>query len=276
MFFFILVAASVGGSIGVFLNSTNAIKRQKERLEAIRPSAEQAVKISNEADTILSDTKTVALLKNTALAKAMVAHNTAYPDVYDKVSSWIPKFFRVTSMVATPSDDKTVTVTLTGLISSYQRYSDLMLALLRSKDVLNVSRSGFAGVDTIVPNLSEVDQTGRPHKSNVGAIPDDPLDRLSYFQSQSVSPSGYLGVGGFGSGAAGYRGSTPDESQITVVLTVSGPNLMVPVPRTTLTSGGGANTASAGGFGFPGGGPTGGPGGPRGGPSAGKSRGETD
>jgi len=152
-------------------------------------------------------------------------------------------------------------VVIQGTISNYQQYADLMLALLRNPMITAVSRTGYVSDEQFVPALVPTDQRGKPRRPGETPIPDDPLERLAYFQSQT-QPSGYEGVGNFGSGNDSVRTAKPGDSLISVTMTVKA-NMQVPNPRATLTAGGGG----AGGATLPAGGPPT-AGGPAGGPPA--------
>lgn len=236
----LLVVASTVVTVGLAVNSSRELKKAKAMVEAQRANAEQVVTIAAKADTVLDQAK--GIIRNTQLAKAMLDHNTVYPDFYDSLWPYIPSFYRLTSATATPVDAETATVTLTGTLHTYQQYADLMLALMRNPKAVSVTRSGFVSVDPIVPSITSVDQNGRPRKATDSPIPDDKLERLTYFQSQATQP-GYSGVGGFGGGAETTKYAMPDWSYVTVTMVVKA-NLQTPNPRATLSAAGGAAASS--------------------------------
>ena len=125
---------------------------------------------------------------------------------------------------------------------------------------LQVAQAKQAAEFAKVPGLSPEDQVGKPKRPNDPVIPDDPLQRLAYYQAQASTQT-YTGTGNFGSPDTALRLAGPDSSLFEVTLTMDA-NLQAPDVATTLKSGGGA--AATGGS-FPGGPPTGAfPGGPPG------------
>ncbi len=251
--------AIVGAIVAIFVStsSSKALATARQDYEDSRGPAEAAAAKAAEADTILNAPGSVALIRDARLAEAMDKHNDVYPDLYEGLKPYIPSFFRVNSMFATPAAPDSSTITLVGTIKTYQQYADLMLAFSRYPGLVSVGRAGYQTNDEIVPNLSPVDQLGTPHKPTDGPVPEDKLERLTYFQSQ-VQPQGYTGIGNFGSGTDSTRGAMPDYSLVTVTLTTT-KNLMVPLPKSTLSSSGSTTSATGGGAGS--GLPPGGPGG---------------
>ncbi|MEJ5170647.1 MAG: hypothetical protein WHU10_06640, partial [Fimbriimonadales bacterium] len=142
----LILLLSVLASLGMMVVSKQAYEREKARAEALEKPASDVVALSKLADTITASAQTVVL--NVELAKAMQEHCAAYPDFYDSVRRYIPAFFRVTSMTASPIDAETVTLTLSGVLKTQEEYANLMLALNRIPDVRSVSRSGFQLVET--------------------------------------------------------------------------------------------------------------------------------
>jgi len=258
-----VIIALAGAGIAIFVSTTSAqaLAAAKSDYDASVNPAQEAYQKSIEADAIMNADSSVALIRDASLAEAMIKHNDVYPTLYDGIKQYIPSFFRVNSMYATPTGATSSTITLIGTIKTYQQYADLMLAFSRYKGLVSIGRAGFQTNDDVVPNLTPGDQTGTPHKLSEGPVPDDKFARLSYFESQ-VQQQGYTGVGNFGSGTDSTRGAMPDYSLVTVTLTVT-KDLQVPLPRTTLSSGGASATgATGGGMGGPGGGMGGAGGGP--------------
>lgn len=247
-----IALALVGVVIAVALTiqSKSDLARAQSDNEAAKPKAQAAVDTSAQADTIIASA--AQIIKNSNLADAMIKHNDLYPDFYTKeIIPYIPAFFRINTLVAAPVDAATCTVTLVGTLSTQEQYGDLVLALMRIKGASSVARSGFAVDDLFVPGLSLDDQTGRPHKLTEAAIPDDPIDRLAYYQAKAAPLPDYLGVGNFGSGTKDPRGAIKDAFLVTAVITMS-KDLQVPNPRLTLSGGGGVAAAAPAG-GIPGG-----------------------
>ncbi len=251
----IIMLIGIGAAIAAALTSQANLAQAKDAYETAKPLADRAYATSAQADAIMGDAKVVDLVKNVALAESMISHNDAYPNLYNSLLPYIPPFYRLTSLAATPIDDKTATVTMSGTLGSYQQYADLMLVLMRNPNAVSVSRSGFQSTDAIVPQLTPVDQLGHPRKPGEQPVPDDPLQRLAYFQSQA-QPAAYTGQGNFGSGTDNTRGAMTGESLVTVQMVVNA-NLQTPDPRGTLSTaaGGGGSTGAPTTTGFPGGGP---------------------
>jgi hypothetical protein len=238
----LLFLLSIVGAFFMVKISSDRLNVANTRLEEVKPLYDNVVKIAADADAIMARPEVREAVVNTSLAEAMNKSNTLYPDVYDFVKPYIPRFFRITSLVATPVDAATSTVSMTGTVKNAQEYGDLMLALLRIPGSTSVSRSGFSAEDITVPRLTSVDQYGRPRKESLAPIPDDPLDRLAYFENQPV-PSGYFASGGFGEMQAGtVKTVRPGESLISVSVVIP-KNLTVPNPRATIQSLGGAAPA---------------------------------
>jgi hypothetical protein len=261
--------AVIGIVISVMLTTSSRKQLDDARAanDEAKPKADAAVQESGQAETLIA--QAAQTIKDANLAQAMIAHNDVYPDFYTKtIIPYIPPFFRIQSLSATPNDGLTCTVTMVGTLKSYQQYADLALALMRIPDAVSVGRGGYTGPQSMVPALTPQDQIGKYRRTTDAPIPDDPQDQLSYLEAQGSAPVGYQNVGGFGSGTTDVRGATPDESLITIQLTVV-KNLQTPDPPATLRTSG---AAPAAGGGFPGpGGPPGMPGvgGPPGGPPAG-------
>jgi len=231
-----IAALGVAGMVGLTLMSSQALSEAKQREADLRPQVERAVTISNQADEVISQAQ--GIIRNSALSAALVKHNTVYPDLYDQVLPYIPRFFRLTSISASPSDAATATITMQGVLDSYQDYANLMIALMRIQGASAVGRTGFVDRADYVPPLTETDNQGRirPNGSAV-PIPDNDLDRLAYFESQGA-PAPATGVGGFGDPNSTLRFAGPESSLISVTLVMSAA-LQVPDTETTLRSGGG-------------------------------------
>lgn len=241
----VILVACIGFASFLYTKAAADLDKSKEGVADAEAAAQKAKDISDLADKVITSPSSVGLLRNTNLAKAMLDHNPAYPKLYDDVKVNIPSFFRVNSMSAASTGPGTSTVTLVGVLDTYQQYADLMLALLRMPKVTSVSRAGYARNLPYVPAPTPEDQYGKPRKPGEAPIPDDPLKRLDYFESQGAV-TGYLGAGGFGSGQPGLRGPMPTSQQITVTLTLAR-DLQTPDPRGTLASGGAASSGGSGG-----------------------------
>jgi hypothetical protein len=257
----IIAAAGIGAAAFMIISSRDAVKTAKEAAVDAQAAASRAVAESKKGDLILANAR--VLILNTNLAEAMNKHNSAYPNLYNTVRRYIPSYFRLTSMSATPAGEQAV-VTLQGVIQTQQQYADLMLALLRIPGASSVTRSGYNPVDKFVPSLSEGFQRAVPIRPDEEPVPDDPLARMDQLIAQGRVDR-YLGVGGFGDDNANVaKGAMPDWSAITVSVVVPG-NIQTPNPRATLATVGAAPAPGTGGGGTgtqPAGGPPTGAGGP--------------
>lgn len=251
----VLVLLSALVSVGAATWSANQRDAAIQAAREVEPAAARAVATANEADSIIASAADI--IKNTNLAEAMIAHNRVYPDFYDRVTPYIPSFYRINSLSATPSDAATVTLTLTGTIKTHQQYADLMLALMRIPGAQSISRAGYQGNAPVVPSLNQEDQVGAPRLPGEAAPAADPYQRLVALEG-AVQPAGFANIGNFGAEERTARGAMPDWSLVTVTVILRETekfkaNLTVPNPRASLSGGGGG---LAGGLPRPGGGAT--------------------
>ena len=270
----LIVVGSIIGYAALTFIPAKALNDSKAAIGDLPQQVATADATAKSADVVIASAADV--IKNAQLAKAMIDHNDDYIKLYDDVKRYIPPYYRLQSIQATPLSATQSQVTLTGTLAGYQRYADLMLALYRFKDAQSILRSGYNLDDPIVPALTPADQTGKMRRQNEAPVPDDGLERLAYFQGEASSaPSGYLGTGGYGSGQSDVRGALPNASVVTIQMVVNR-NLQTPLAADTLRGGAGGAAPATG---FPGGpgGPGGLPGGfpgrpagiPPGGPPAG-------
>lgn len=237
----LVLIASIAGAFYMATTSAARVTKSAEYVSTAKPMYDKAVNVATEADNIMARPAVRQLVVNTALANAMTSANRLYPDLYDFVKPYIPGFFRITTLGATPLDGKSCSVNMTGTVKNAQEYADLMLALLRIPGATTVSRAGYQGDDVTVPELTLVDQQGKPKKESKAPIPDDALDRLQYFQDEA-SATGYLNAGNFGNTQEGTeKGARPGESVITVTVTLP-KNIQTPNPRATIQSLAGGGT----------------------------------
>ena len=243
----LVLIASIVGAYMMQSISADRLAKAKESVNDATPKYNKAVQTAADADAMMNKPGVRQLVVNTALAKSMIAANRVYPDLYDSVKPYIPGFFRINALGASPIDGTTCAVNMTGTVKNAQQYADLMLALLRIPGASAVTRAGFQADDIIVPPLTLIDQVGHPRAESKGPIPDDALDRLTYFQNET-SATGYLNAGNFGITEAGtVKGARPGESLIAVAVTIPR-NLQTPNPRATiqsLASTGGATPAAS-------------------------------
>ncbi len=237
--FSVLVAAvAILGAVWMRVSSRQSLDDARAEASQHEQNAALAVRTSKEADAIIASAR--GIIVNMDLAQAMTKHNSAYSNLYDEVRRYVPSFFRVMSMTAQPSSAESCTVTLRGVLQSYQEYADVMLALLRIPGAMAVSRNGYQITDKHIPSLNEFDQTGRPIDPGQGNIPDSPVERLNYFLSQGRQ-DGFSGAGGFGTDSLDPRSAMPNWSEITLTVALQR-NIQTPDPRATLAA---ANTGGA-------------------------------
>ena len=255
----LIVVGSIVGYAALTFIPLAALKSAKDDIGDLPTQVANADATAKSADTVIASATDV--IKNAQLAKAMIDHNDVYPKLYDDIKKYIPPYYRIQSMQATSLGENQAEVTLVGTLSGYQRYADLMLALMRFKDAQTIARTGYNLDDPIVPALTPEDQDGKMRKPDQTPIPDDGLERLAYFQSQAAAaPNGYLATGSYGSGTTEVKGALPSASVVTIKMNVAR-DLRVPLAAETLKGGGGAAAPGGppafGGPGRPGGGPPG-------------------
>lgn len=240
----LILVGSAAASVALTVISSGQLADAKARNSEARPKADQAAAVAASADEIVAKSQTV--LKNTSLARAMIAHNAVYPKLYDDLRGYIPSFYRVNSMSATPGGADVSTITLVGTLKTTQQYADLVLALMRFPGAITVSRQGLVDNSAYVPNLDATNQKGEKIKPGQGTVPEDINARLAYFESQAASsPNGYLNAGGFGGDPTQARGAMPEASLVTIQLVVNR-KLQTPDPRATLASSNAAATPAPG------------------------------
>lgn len=235
------IAASVLialGSIGIALflitSSAARLKAANEEVTRWQQPAADAYATSMEAEKIIAQATTPD--RNLKLATAMNEHNNVYPNLYGEVMRYVPAFYRVSSMSAAPNGPNAAVVTLTGQIQSFQQYADIVLALLRIPDAVNVTRGGYTITDQFVPSLNETDQTGTPIRPGESNLPSDPMERMNEILSRAASePSGFRDVNGYGTEAPN-KGPLPGWSTVTMQVVLNR-NIQVPNPMATLRAG---------------------------------------
>ena len=254
----VIVASAIGLSIAMMIISKTALEHEKSAIGDLPQQVADADATSKSADTIIASAADV--IRNAQLAQAMIDHNDVYPKLYDDVKRYIPPYYRLQTISATPLSATQSRLTLVGTLQGYQKYADLMLALMRFKDAATVTRTGYALNDPVVPAIDLVDPKGVMRKAGESPVPEDGLERLAYFQAKAAAaPSGYLNSGGYGSGTTETRGALPNASVVTIQMDVNR-NLQVPLAAETLRAAGSATAGVAGGPPVVGGAPVGGQG----------------
>ena len=249
----LLVVLGIIGAVLMVTLSNTALQKSKDEEKDSLAKAEHAKAISDQADALMARQDTHAVVRNVSLAKAMEAHSDVYPRLYDMIRQYIPSYYRVTSMAASPGGPDTCIVTLDGVLTTYQQYADLGLAFMRIPGATGYSPSGYTINDKHVPNLTPFDMKGPRIRPNEGNIPEDEQARLAYLMAQGQN-TGFANVGGYGDDSVTTKGAMPNASQVTITITLhSDPthdyNLQTPDPRSTLGQAGSAaatSTAAAG------------------------------
>lgn len=236
-FFFGIVLTLVCSAISFQMihSSKTQLDKVKEQAGEYEKPVADAVAYAAAADNVAKPLGEV--IRDTSLAKAMMAHNDHYPKFYNSIFQYIPSFYRITSMTALPIDAAHVNLTLTGVIKTKQQYADLELAMLRIPNSGPVIRSGFTPTAPFLPNVTLADQNPGIQQPNEPVLPKDPLQRLnSLIASGGVHP--FKPSGNFGSGTRGERDAMPDYQVVTMNVTLPG-DLQTPDPHGTLTVTGG-------------------------------------
>ena len=231
----LLILLSAGFSFTMITNSHSQLAEVQAQAHDYEKPVTDAKEYADKADNVVAPLREIT--RDINLANAMNAHNDVYPKFYNSIFPYIPSFFRVTSMTATPIDANTVNLAMTGVIKTHQQYADLMLALLRSPNAGAVSRSGFTATFPVVPNVTLADPNPVTRQPNEPVLPKDPLQRLNALIA-SGGVHAFKPAGGFGSGVPGPRGAMPEYQLVTVTVVLPAA-LQTPNPRATLSVGGG-------------------------------------
>jgi hypothetical protein len=248
----IIAAACIAGAVFLVIDSQKARTYAKDAAEAKQDAYDKTKALQAAAGERLA--LAAGLARNVSLYESMEKHDAEFPNLYNAIKPYVPDFFRLTHLSATPAGAGQTVVTMDGVIGSFQEYADLMLALLRIPQpygrVISISRTGYQHTEPFVPPIDEEDRLGRPRKPGANPVPDDPLKRLEYYINQgSTTQQGYQGLSNFGSGQPGVRGARENESLIEVRLIIPY-DLRTPDPRATLNQFGGGG--AGGGAGAPG------------------------
>jgi hypothetical protein len=265
--FFISCAILAASAVGAFfLNASTSAARNKarEEMDAAKVAADAVNARSLAAQTVAN--VGIEIQRNLDLHDAMQRQNTKYTDFYRMVRQYVPSYMRVNNMAVSPIDENTCQLSITGVMRSYQNYSDACLALLRIPGALQVGRAGFNLNDDYIPNLQEDDNVGLPHRLVDGRKPPTvstgldrgPDSQLAYLTGlASQASDGFTGTGGFGTPTNDARTAMPDWSDVTFnVILAKDPSLppdkqpnvdfRTPNPRQALAPVSGAPAAAPG------------------------------
>lgn len=235
----VLIALGFAVGVGLWLVSEGQLKTARDEALALQQPAADAVATARAAEDQIASA--AVIVTNQQLAAEMIAHNDDYIDLYNKVRRYIPSYYRVTSLTAQPLGT-TSSVTIVGQLQTFTQYADLAIALWKIPGVINVTRGGYVLNDQFVPNLTEIDQVGRPIERDETPLPSDPLERMEALIARAAAePQGFQNVGGFGStDDTVARGAMPGWSTVTMNVVIND-DIRTPDPRATLA----ANTAPA-------------------------------
>jgi Tfp pilus assembly protein PilN len=249
----VIALAGAGGAVAMALTTRQEKQAAIDEIAPLRSQYTQVDSLAKSAEPTIARATTID--KNVKLAQAIQGHSSKHLDLYEEIFDVLPAYFRLTQISSSVQGPDAITVTLNGVVDSFQRYSDINLALLQVEGAVNVTPSGYVIDSPYVPNLIEADQDGRPVKPGEGNLPSDSLDRMAEMQRRvDAEPRGFLNVGGFGDLEAN-KGAMPGFSAVSYVLTIQGRNLQAPDAGATLTgaaAGGAPGAAPAGAFGAPG------------------------
>jgi len=246
----LMIFVSLGVSVSMVVRAQKDLDNAKAQALAFDKPVQDAINYSNKVDEIMQPLP--ILVRNVELAKAMDAHNSVYPEFYKSMFPYIPGFFRITNVQATPNDANNVTLRMTGILKSREQYRELLLALLRIPGATSVVRSGFTAPGTpFLPNITEPDQDPDIVQPDKPILPKDQLQRMDVLianaNRRDPPPAGLWGLGG-----DGERGPMPKYQAVTVAVTVPG-KLQTPNPSATLgvtgAGGGGGGRGGGGGGG---------------------------
>ncbi len=242
----LIVLVCIAGAAFMIMDSGNQVTYAKNADAKEQPGYNENDALQKDTVKVLADSGDV--LRNVNLYEAMDKHTDEYPKLYNFVKQYIPNFYRLTSLTAESAGPESSTITMVGVIGSFQDYADLMLALLRIPQpygpVVSIGRSGFQHTEAFVPPVDETDKLGRVRKPGSNPVPDDPLKRLEYYINQgSTTQLGYQALANYGSGQPGARGPRVGESLVTIRMVVPY-NLQTPDPRATLSLFGSAAPAA--------------------------------
>ena len=236
--FFIMWIIIVAAGAVTFLmikKGQSDLAEAREPVDGLRAQVAVAMGNSAMADTVIAEMTNID--RNIKLTQAMLDHNRKYVDLYREVMGYVPSYYRLTSISASPTGPDGCSVAMTGVLKTHRQYADLVVALYRMPGVTNVSRSGYAIVDQRVPALNEQDQFGTPIRPGEANLPSDPDERMAALIQRASAPQGFLNHNNFGTDNP-VKGAMPDWSTVSVTMTITGRNIQPPNPRGTLLQGG--------------------------------------
>lgn len=227
----IVLAASAASAWMVVQSKADLKAAVDDRTAQLEGYANNAATAAQAETVILQATN---FDRNVKLVEAAAKHNNAYPDLYDSLFPYIPAWYRIQSINAAGSGGQ-ATVTMVGHIDTFQQYADLAIALWRIPGVISVQRAGYAPKLPSVLPLTPDRQTNVSIKPGETPLPDDVQQRIEILKAQAAAvPTGFVGVGGFGTDAV-PKGDTLNSQTVTMTVLLTR-NLQVPVPAATLAA----------------------------------------
>src|SRR5258708_38119293 len=100
---FVMLLLIFVGIVGAVLMVVTSNKTLSDAKDAEKDALDRAARVkatSDQADALMANSKTHAIVRNVNLAEAMSKHSTSYPDLYDMLRLYVPSYYRVTSMAA--------------------------------------------------------------------------------------------------------------------------------------------------------------------------------
>lgn len=238
--FVVMLLVGIGIAAGLWFMGKTAKEKALAEARTEQKRAADALAVAQQAEPIMQSA--TILDRNLKFANSLQEHNTKYMDLYDTVLDHVPAFCRVTAISADPTGPTDATVTLTGILRTYQEYADTSLALHRIPNVVSVVRSGYTIDEKSVPAASAIDPFGTPLAPGETPLPSGGMERLDALiarAEQEAGNRGFQGVSGYGTESA-FKGAMPGSSVVTFVIQIANRPIQVPNPRVTLTSGGAA------------------------------------
>lgn len=226
----VIIALASGFTFLMINKSKDTLSSALDQLPPEEAKVKKVLAISQSADAIIAQVGPMD--RNLKLVKAMEEHNTVYTSLYRNILSYVPDFYRITNLTATPTGES-CTINMTGVLKTETQYADLAISLFRIPNVTAVTRAGYNYERDFIPNLNLNDQEGERIKQGETNLPSDPIDNMNaMIQRAANKPRGFLNQGQFGTGE-GPRGAMPKWSTVNITLLLT-KNIQTPDPRSTI------------------------------------------
>jgi hypothetical protein len=122
----VIIALSAAFTFLMIKNGQQQLAEAKEPIEGLRRQVGVAMGNSAMADTVIAEMTNID--RNIKLTNAMLEHNAKYVDLYREVMSYVPSYYRLTSITATPAGAEGCVVTMNGVLKTHRQYADLSTA----------------------------------------------------------------------------------------------------------------------------------------------------